>query len=67
MSFLILLNASQHAELRGRVRNHDQRGSAADVIISPGSGGTACPSLSAGRIIYVPCCYCDDRTKSVMT
>lgn len=38
----------QHAELWGRVGHREQRGGTADNLISSGSSGTACPSLTAG-------------------
>lgn len=49
-TFLILHVSlvTQNAELRGRVRHHNKRGNAADVLICTGSCGTACPSLPAG-------------------
>lgn len=45
--------ATQHAELRGRVGHYAQRGSTADILISSGSCGTACPSLPAGSVYPV--------------
>lgn len=43
-----LLFQSQHAELRRRVGHHGQCDGAADVLISSGSCGAACPSVTAG-------------------